>query len=465
MPPIRTPFRSISAALRSPATLVPVIIIAVLAAGLAAHQIITRWDQINPGRGWTADAASKIPDEADAAVVINLVALRKADRRDTVNLWRVAAVNNGAADLTSWADTGHAIGDENLAAMKATRITWMRLSAQGGQAVTVDASPTQSTAQEDPPADNKNRWTKLPTPRGFTLLQNPASAGIVNRKAADKSLAAASDYQQASRAIDEPNFIFAFARWRSLPAGMIPAIAHPLSCDADKWIAAGINVQSRNDVTITIACPYPPGQWGSGPLQTAAEPQENWDAIIGATFANDWNVLQAGPAADAVSWIAGPIVTSSPEASTKLIAQLTGDAWFAYRQLPEGDQWSLTLPFQSDPSEITNYVQAIIADNEQSKDDQTSTQSIRHPAFPDQPVNITVAEASVILGNTNQPTELSPHQSHHRATGRWNHKAMNAWANQVWPDAAPWIHKSKVKMTARVDAAVNIYQAEVEFQD
>ena len=166
-----------------------------------------------------------------------------------------------------------------------------------------------------------------------------------------------------------------------------------------------------------------------------------------------------------MSWIAGPIVTSSPEASTKLITQLTGDAWFAYRQLPEGDQWSLTLPFQSDPYAITNYVQAIIADNEQSKDDQTSTQSIRHPAFPDQPINITVTEASVILGNTTQPTELSLHQSDHRATGRWNHKAMNAWANRVWPDAAPWSHKSQVKMAARVDAAVNIYQAEVAFQD
>ena len=285
MPPIRVPFRSISAALRSPATLVPVIIIAVLAAALAAHQIVTRWDQINPGRGWTADASSKIPDEADAAVVINLVSLRNADRRETINRWRVTAVNNGAADLTSWADTGHEIGDENLAAMKATRITWMRLSAQGGQAVTVVASPDQHAAQ-DPPADHQNRWTKLPTHNGFALLQNAASAAIVNRNAADKSLAAASDYQQASRAIDEPNFIFAFARWRSLPAGMIPAIAHPLSCDANKWIAAGINVQSRDKVTVTIACPHPPGQWGSGPLQTAAEPQENWDAIIGATFAN-----------------------------------------------------------------------------------------------------------------------------------------------------------------------------------
>ena len=238
--------------------LVPIVIIAVLAAVLVAHQVITRWDQINPGRAWIVNAAANIPDEADAVVVVNLAALRNADRRNTVNRWRVTDVNNGASDLTSWAGTGHDVNDETLAAAKATRITWMRLSAPGGQAVTVDASSDESTAA-DSPAEDDDSWTKIPTPAGFALVENPASAGVVARDAADKSLAAASDYQQAQRAIGEPNLVFAFARWRSLPAGMVPAIAHPLSCDTDRWIAAGIDVPAKNSITVTVACPHPPG--------------------------------------------------------------------------------------------------------------------------------------------------------------------------------------------------------------
>ena len=370
MPTIRPPSLPIPATLRSPATLVPVAIIAVLAAALATHQVITRWDDINPGRAWVAGAAADIPDEADAVVVLNLAALRNNERRNTVNRWRVNAVENGATDLTAWADTGHDIGDEKLAAMKAKRITWMSLSAQGGQAIKVNASSDQPT-DENSPAETAEQWNKIVTPDGFALLQNPASAGIVGRDAADKSLAASRDYQQASRAIAEPNFIFAFARWRSLPAEMIPAIAHPLNCDTDKWIADGIDVQSHNRVTVTVACPHPPGQWGSGPPRTIATSQEHWDATIGTTFANDWNSLQAGPATPAVSWIAGPIVTSNPEPSTELISRFIGDAWFAYRQTPQGAQWSLTLPFTSEPSEITKAIQEIAAFYQPSPDSET----------------------------------------------------------------------------------------------
>ena len=226
MPAIKLPSLRLKTAITSPATLIPVTIITVLAATLAAHQVITRWDDINPGRGWIAEAATNIPDEADAVVIINLAALHNHDRRNTINRWRVAAVENGAGDLTSWADTGHQINDDQLARVKATRITWMSLSAQGGQAVSVDASQGQSTGQDSPP-DGEDLWTKLPTPDGFAFLQNPASGGVVTRRAADKSLAAARDYQQAKRAIDEPNLVFAFARWRSLPPEMVPAIAHP----------------------------------------------------------------------------------------------------------------------------------------------------------------------------------------------------------------------------------------------
>ena len=99
MPPIRPPSTPFPAPLRAPGVLVPIAIIAVLAAVLAAHQVITRWDQINPGRGWIANAAADIPDEADAVVVVNLAALSNTDRRNTVNRWRVTAVNNGASDL------------------------------------------------------------------------------------------------------------------------------------------------------------------------------------------------------------------------------------------------------------------------------------------------------------------------------------------------------------------------------
>ena len=148
----------------------------------------------------------------------------------------------------------------------------------------------------------------------------------IRQERSDKSLAAARDYQQAQRAIGEPNLVFAFARWRSLPGEIIPAIAHPLSCDTDRWIAAGIDVPAENSITVTVACPHPPGHWGSGPLRTIATSQEDWDATIGATFANDWNVLHTGPAAPAMSWIAGIIVSSHPEAGANIMARIAGEA-------------------------------------------------------------------------------------------------------------------------------------------
>lgn len=450
-------------------TLLPIGLIVLLVLAMVAHQVTKDWDRWTAGERWATKLARTIPDEADAAILINTAGLRNTERRNTVNAWRRAATNSGAPDVTEWLNGYRGIGDEMIQDRRVMGLVWMRFADSETEAATMvtrrlgEGKRTEEKAPE-------SGWTEWPTRYGLAAVESIEDVGRVTRADETKSLATTADFQQAEGAIESANTAVTFARWRSLPETLKESIGLPLNCDLEKWIAVGVDVEGSNDITVTVACPHPPGQWGAGALESATTDADEWDAVIGTTFTTEWGRLDAGNAGTAIAWATLGTRTRDPETARGILESLTGEAWLGYREREGKQEWSLTLPIlpgkESEAAEgLANLSSRPTPNDNRRSDSAQGRTELTHPGFPDDPIRIETKAGAVVIG-TGPAVTTEPAEGPWRTRGEWNGKAMMEWGKTVWPAAVPWLWSAeRVEMTGQVTGGVNIYEARVEIRE
>lgn len=459
---------------RSKATIIPVALIIALGGILAAQQIAARWADLTGSGRWAMSLAELVPDEADAVVLINTRALAERDRSDTINRYRQAAADGGAKDFAQWLGESSPVTDETLRNYRATGLAWMRLSGEDGQGLIAKTAgrgwgakksdqASQDNTDDGPTGAASQGWQGGGNDNTLAWATTANALAAVTRYDSGKSIAGTTDFRRAFNVVQDANAVIAFGRWAALGEGLAQVVAVPLNCDVNKWIAAGIDI--ADSATVTVACPHPPGQWGGGPLQTAAAVSaEPPDAVVGATFRTTWAELENGTAGTPTRWLSMIGRGRDGEAAGKLLESLQGDAWFRYRETPEGDGWSMTLPVTEEGlSEAEELIGKLAM--EQPNDGADKGVWLQHPAFAGERVRARVEGGALILG-PGPATMTEETETEARVEGAWTGNAMKGWTRAVWPEATPWMNGvARVRMEGKVSGGLNIYVAEIEFAE